>query len=91
MADDYFHAVHEAFNDLRRMSDEELDAAIAAARKAAHRRDNPLFNKFNLHADGTKEICNPCRGWAKDSAEWSRLCAERDRRRATLTAGKCDG
>lgn len=69
---------------IQRMSDAELDAAIAAALDAAHLPDEAPFNEFNLHADGTKEIRNPSGGWRKASAEWVRLHEERDRRARSL-------
>lgn len=64
-------------SNLARLSDETLEAAIVAARELAH--SSPM-GEYNLHADGTKEIRNPTRAWAKDAEEWVRLCDERDRR-----------
>jgi hypothetical protein len=66
--------------NIRDMSDAELDAAIVAALDAAHMPDRPPFNEFNLHADGTKEIRNPSRGYMKDAERWCALANERDRR-----------
>lgn len=63
---------------LRHLSNEELDAAIAAALQRAH--DAPMGG-YNLHADGTREILNHTTAYAKEGAEWVRLCDERDRRR----------
>jgi len=61
------------------MTDAELDIAIAAALKRAH--EAPM-GEYNLHADGTREIRNHTYAWAKASAEWARLCEERNRRAA---------
>lgn len=65
------------------MTDEELDLAVVAARKRAH--EAPM-GEYNLHADGTAEIRNATYAWAKESAEWMRLCDERDRRNALRVA-----
>lgn len=62
------------------LSDQELDAAISAALDRAH---NAPMGGYNLHADGSREILNHTTAYAKEGAEWVRLCDERDRRAMT--------
>jgi len=64
-----------------KLTDAELDEAIARARAAAH---GAPFAEYNLRADGTASLRNHTTAYARHAAEWSRLCDERDRRRAAL-------
>jgi hypothetical protein len=59
------------------MTDSELLAATAAARKAAH--DAP-FSEWSLDHQGHTRVFNHTYAWAERSREWMKLADEVDRR-----------